>query len=106
MSRLFNPDDFEFREPGRDPKVVVKEETARLKTAVKAEKPIEMDVATRARLADVDRAQGFIVINDRLSISPTLAKMLHHRPADEVSGKSGELGPDDAEARSLDEARR
>jgi hypothetical protein len=96
------------REPDEVRKRVFTEQMARLKVPVKADKPVEMDAATRAHLEARDQAQGFIRISERLTISPALAKMLGYRaepsrtfpnlPASSIDG--------DAEAQSLDEARR
>lgn len=113
MTRMLDDDFPDFKptpvKPPREPddvrKRVFTEQMARLHTMPVVEKSNLMDAATRAELEARDQAQGFIRINDHLTISPTLAKMLHYRaPQGQPSDSSGQLN--DAEAQSLDEARR
>jgi hypothetical protein len=100
MSRMFDPDDFEFYQPKRDPKIVVAENMARLRIATpKFERVVTMDDATRERLHAYDEAKGFIDVGGRWLISPTFAKMMHYHPpalhnSDQPEGGKNEGDPE------------
>lgn len=62
--------------------------------------------ATVDRLAILAERDGFIRVNDRLTISPTLAKMLHYRETPPAPAAGPAIDDADAEARSFEESRR